>query len=542
MIRKITLENFMSHGKTVVELADGLTVLTGPNNCGKSALVSALQILAANGRTTHVIRHGSKVCRVTVETDDDQTIVWERNKSTVKYSINGEDVHRIGQGVPERLHESLRLDKVAADSGTTKNEYEIHFGEQKSPVFLLNESGSRAAAFFASSSDAARLVEMQHLHRTRTARARSEAKRLSSESEQNVARLAAFAAIDAISASIKAAEELQAQIAAQQQQIRVLTTVIGHLRTFAGHVTRWRDETGILEKLDIAKTTPDELRARGTECERLRVWLDTAANWTRIRDIERSRVHSLSRLQPLPAQHPAAALRMLIHRIEETQRRHRVANHISRSCRPLAAPPRMQPAEACRQISRKLATAIENEAVAKLACEALAGLTIPPPAHDTRGIWKLIKQLSTAADSRAAMKARLCATDELAPPPTIVPTQPLRQVLASLAKEQDRRDRIACRVRSLVTLRAIEPPNDPKPVKTILEQLKQLATSVEESHAAAVKADALVKNHERLIREFVSENPKCATCGGSIDPETLMSSMPGMHEHATGGPPPEPIQ
>ena len=31
----------MSHDDTTIELADGLTVLIGPNNCGKSAVVAA---------------------------------------------------------------------------------------------------------------------------------------------------------------------------------------------------------------------------------------------------------------------------------------------------------------------------------------------------------------------------------------------------------------------------------------------------------------------------------------------------------------------
>ncbi len=45
MLRRIILESFMSHAHTVIDLADGLTVLTGPNNCGKSAVVAALRIL-----------------------------------------------------------------------------------------------------------------------------------------------------------------------------------------------------------------------------------------------------------------------------------------------------------------------------------------------------------------------------------------------------------------------------------------------------------------------------------------------------------------
>ena len=60
MITRIELTNFMSHSSTVIEPAPGLTVLTGPNNCGKSAVVAALQILCHNENSTYVLRHGEK--------------------------------------------------------------------------------------------------------------------------------------------------------------------------------------------------------------------------------------------------------------------------------------------------------------------------------------------------------------------------------------------------------------------------------------------------------------------------------------------------
>ena len=59
MIRSITLENYMSHARTVIEPAGGLTVLVGENNCGKSAVVSALQTLCHNENGDYMVRHGA---------------------------------------------------------------------------------------------------------------------------------------------------------------------------------------------------------------------------------------------------------------------------------------------------------------------------------------------------------------------------------------------------------------------------------------------------------------------------------------------------
>jgi len=65
-------------------------VLIGPNNCGKSAVVSALQVLCSNPTSTYVLRHGAKECKIIVETDSGDRIIWSRKKSgSPKYEING---------------------------------------------------------------------------------------------------------------------------------------------------------------------------------------------------------------------------------------------------------------------------------------------------------------------------------------------------------------------------------------------------------------------------------------------------------------------
>jgi hypothetical protein len=164
MITKIALKNFMSHVDTVLELGPGLTVVTGPNNCGKSALVAALQLVCRNHLGDLVVRHGAKECTVTLWTDDPHEITWRRKGKDVSYTIDGTDHSRLKGKPPEILHNLLKLPEIEEGDET----FDLHFALQKDPIFLLDEAGSKAAKFFASSSDAARLMEMQGLHKRRT--------------------------------------------------------------------------------------------------------------------------------------------------------------------------------------------------------------------------------------------------------------------------------------------------------------------------------------------------------------------------------------
>jgi exonuclease SbcC len=76
MIKKIHLENFMAHQDTSIELSPGVTVITGPNNVGKSAVVEAIRHLVYNPSPKNIIRHKAKKAIVSLELDSGEIIIW----------------------------------------------------------------------------------------------------------------------------------------------------------------------------------------------------------------------------------------------------------------------------------------------------------------------------------------------------------------------------------------------------------------------------------------------------------------------------------
>ncbi|MFP5223581.1 MAG: AAA family ATPase [Acidobacteriota bacterium] len=176
MIRSLTLTNFMAHASTTMELAPGLNVLCGPNNTGKSAVVEALRCLSQNPAPRHVIRHGAKEARVEVLLDGGWRVAWIRRKAYALYEIlapgaaEPQVFAKMGRGkVPEEVAELLKMAPVSFEKGEA---VDVHLGDQRHPIFLLDQPGSLLADFLASSTESAHLMAMQDLLREKTRRAR----------------------------------------------------------------------------------------------------------------------------------------------------------------------------------------------------------------------------------------------------------------------------------------------------------------------------------------------------------------------------------
>jgi energy-coupling factor transporter ATP-binding protein EcfA2 len=383
MIRKITLENFMSHTKTVIEPADGLTVLTGPNNCGKSAVVVALQALCTNELSSKsYVRHGTREARVSIDTSDGHRVEWIRGKET-SYRIDGRDVHRLRGQLPDGLHEALRLPAVVDSKGT---EFDIHFAEQKSPIFLLNEPGSRAATFFASSSDARLLMMMLQRQKENIQDwKREERVRLQSQSEAR-RELDSIGELESLEVSVAEASRKHESLTRSIRQAEDLYRVQDRFQALA---TRVADLDATCSSLEPLQSPPPQEDTR--RIHELCRFIETHASaLERFRNV----CGALGPLVATPALHETEGLRRLAARLELSSAAYASLSALHDCCSGLQAPPEVIDTH---QLTRLLASASQAERRCRLLAAKLKiaeSLPEPPLLADTAGLRSEIEKIS----------------------------------------------------------------------------------------------------------------------------------------------------
>ncbi len=359
MIRKIILENFMAHEHTEVELGPGLTALTGPNNTGKSAVVEGLRCVVTNPSPYNYIRHGAKEARVTVELDDGVRVVWIRKKASPGYEIHrpGQDepqaFWKLGRGkVPDEVRDLLRLDPVELDR--FKNDaVDVHIGNQREPVFLLNKSDSLVADFLASSTEGAHLLSMQDALKRRT----TEAKR---EVAGRMARL--------------------------------------------GHIKNELDTLSPLPDLTLLATTCRELKTRK---QVLDAAIPSLSSLLQQRDLLESRrkqaeqsARALARLMPPPELAPVAPLSRVLEQQEFLQGRLRVATAQAGTLASLDAPPQTQETGPLRALADRLRMVADNLDRAVQRHAALEGLCEPPAVDSPAPLQNVIREMGVLLQRR----------------------------------------------------------------------------------------------------------------------------------------------
>ena len=141
--------------------------------------------------------------------------------------------------MPDELHQILKMPTVDAD----KESYDVHFGEQRSPIFLLGDKEKAAAQFFASSSDASRMVEMQTLHKNKVRRSAIDLERLKKEKVVLQKEIDALSPVEKLrekaDACQTAYDDLQTQMATQKMLLAAMEqlSVFGHKASFLAAVS-----------------------------------------------------------------------------------------------------------------------------------------------------------------------------------------------------------------------------------------------------------------------------------------------------------------
>ena len=306
MIRRIVLDNFMSHARSEFDLAGaGLTVVCGPNNCGKSAVVSAIEALCFNTPGDFMVRHDADQAEVTLETDDGHTLVWRRHtKGGASYVIDGREVHRLGKGgVPDDLHEHLRLPKVEHEG---RAPFDVHIGRQKQPIFLIDDE-SGTAAFFSAASDAQRLLEIQKRHKSKVGEQRAVERSLGGELERLDGQLAALEPLDDLGGALEQLEYEHDALCAFTDDEQAMSALVEKLEEVTARAAR---QQARVEALDDLSAPPEPLDT--VALEHLLARADRA-----VRQVEQSeaRLACAARLAPLPELDDPAPLSDVIRRL-----------------------------------------------------------------------------------------------------------------------------------------------------------------------------------------------------------------------------------
>lgn len=147
MIKKIQLKNFESHEDSSVEFTDGLNLLIGQSNQGKSSIIRGLALVVANQFDKEQVRTGCDFCEITVETDKgyvkaqrgDSVNKWE----TCKIGEEPKQYKNIGSEVPPETMEILGMGEVM--HGDISELPNIMFQHEKH--YMLSEvNGKKATA------------------------------------------------------------------------------------------------------------------------------------------------------------------------------------------------------------------------------------------------------------------------------------------------------------------------------------------------------------------------------------------------------------
>ncbi len=143
---KILVNAFQSLSHVALD-ATGLTVLVGPSNRGKSALIRAIQGALFNLGGSYFVRKGSSSTQValdevpTAEGGGFLSLEWRKGKATNEYTVDGEEYKRIGKGAPAPIVEAGYRDVWIGDKDRKNGEYirpQVH--GQFDTVFLLGRS------------------------------------------------------------------------------------------------------------------------------------------------------------------------------------------------------------------------------------------------------------------------------------------------------------------------------------------------------------------------------------------------------------------
>ena len=258
MLEHLQITNFQSHADTSLDFVDGVNVLIGTSDSGKSAAIRALCWLATNRPLgSSFIRHGSDgKCRVTLKTSGG-TIERVRSKKDNFYLLDGTKLEALRGEVPPAISKLLNMQ-------------DINMAGQFDGHFLLTDSpGAIAKAI----NNAAHLEEAEECSRTLATQHRAELAKIKSLNERaNEIKISLkeFESLPQFRELLEKAMQLDGQVAVQEAAIQSLVKLVDAIKQITAKLGALGTPDDWLSACEAAEKLLDDVGAVESEIKALR--------------------------------------------------------------------------------------------------------------------------------------------------------------------------------------------------------------------------------------------------------------------------------
>jgi DNA repair protein SbcC/Rad50 len=252
MINKLTIHNFQSHRDSVLEFSDGVNVIIGPTDNGKSAILRSLIWIITNKPSGDDFK--SNWGGETIINVSDDNFAIERSKGITnsytiirKADLQGQLFTAFGTGVPEEVVKLLNIG-------------EINIQYQLEGPFLLSASSGEVARYLN------KIVNLDNIDTTlaNIAKTYREEKNLLSNTKTNIevhkANLAEYDWIDDAEKELVKLELLDSEIEDDRWERMALSEMLQDIISLSEEIKSFEPQVLVLPKIDTLLNLNEEIK------------------------------------------------------------------------------------------------------------------------------------------------------------------------------------------------------------------------------------------------------------------------------------------
>lgn len=218
MINKLEIQNFQSHKNTTLDFVNGVNVIVGVSDCGKSAVLRALRWVMDNKPSGDSIRSvwgGDTMVRITL--DSQHTITRMRTNSKNLYYLNDKEFAAFGNDVPDEIKQLL-------------NTSEINIQKQLDKPFMLDSSAGEVAAHFNKVAHLEQIdISMKNIN-SGIRRLEQEVKAEERTIERKIEQLKDYSFLESAETKLEVLEHTNNQLSQRQNALNNLQSDIGSIK------------------------------------------------------------------------------------------------------------------------------------------------------------------------------------------------------------------------------------------------------------------------------------------------------------------------